>query len=383
MSKVVIKKCNDYILEDVKNHIFNSLELLGGLDNLINKDANVFVKFNCVGPFSKDQGITTHPVIIEAVLQLIKTRTNNIIVGDNPATRDIIYTLKKNGIYDVLIRENVKILNGKDVKKIYNPSAKIYNEFEVSKEMAEADVLINLPKLKTHSLAYMTCAEKNFFGFIYGLNKAGWHVKASNPLEFGEAINDLYGAILESYKGKTIINICDGILGLEGEGPSSGGIKKNANAIITSLDAVSLDRIACELVSLDYKKCFITNIANNRGYGVSDLENIEILGNKLYEFNNIKFLAPKDSLSNIGLKFLKIKPLRNILLEHPKINTNLCIKCGECAKICPPHTMKLVKGKFPKLSQTKCIRCWCCAEVCPQNAIEKTKRPILGRIFFK
>lgn len=383
MSKVIIKKCNDYILNNVKKNIFESLNELGGLEKLIPNNANVFVKCNCVGPFNKDQGITTHPVIVEAVLQILKTKTNNITIGDNPATRDITYTLKKNGIYDIIVQENVKIVNGKDTKNIYNSKAKIYNKFEVSKEMVEADVLINLPKLKTHSLAYMTCAEKNFFGFIYGLDKAGWHVKASNPLEFGEAINDLYGAILETYNNKTIINICDGILGLEGEGPSSGGIKRQANAIITSLDAVSLDRIACELVHLDYKKCFITNIASSRNYGEGDLEKITIIGNPLDEFSDIKFQAPKDSLSNVGLRFLKFKPLRNILLEHPKINTDLCIKCGECAKICPPHTMVIKKGKYPKLNQTKCIRCWCCSEVCPQNAIEKSKRPLLGRIFFK
>lgn len=383
MSKVIIKKCDEYILDDIKNKISDSLEELGGITNLIPLNANIFIKCNCVGPFDKDLGITTHPTIVEAVLQLIKTRTNNIIIGDNPATRDITYTLKKNGIYDILLKENVKIVNGKDTKKIYNSKAKIYNEFEVSKEMVEADVLINLPKLKTHSLAYMTCAEKNFFGFIYGLDKAGWHVKTSNPLEFGEAINDLYGAILETYHNKIIINICDGILGLEGEGPSSGGIKKQANAIVTSLDAVSLDRVVCELVHLDYKKCFITNIASTRKYGEGNLEDITIIGNQLDEFSDIKFKAPKDSLSNVGLRFLKFKPLRNILLEHPKINTNLCIKCGECAKICPPHTMVIKKGKYPKLNQTKCIRCWCCGEVCPQNAIKKSKRPLLGRIFFK
>ena len=228
----------------------------------------------------------------------------------------------------------------------------------------------------------MTVAQKNFFGFIYGLNKAGWHVKANNPLEFGNAINDLYGAILEEFKDKTIINICDGILGLEGEGPSTGGISKKANAIITSLDAVSLDRVASEVVHLDSDKCFITKIADERKYGVGKLENIELLGDSLELFKNINFLAPKDSLGNFGLRILKIKPLRNILLEHPQIDTNLCIRCGECAKICPPHTMKIAPGKYPKLNNQKCIRCWCCAEVCPQNAISKSKRPFLGRIFF-
>ena len=246
--------------------------------------------------------------------------------------------------------------------------------------MIDTDVFINLPKLKTHSLAYITCAQKNLFGFIYGLNKSAWHIKASNPLQFGEAINDLYGAIQESFKGKTFLNICDGILGLEGEGPSTGGSPKKANTILTSLNAVSLDRIALEVMGLDYKKSFITRIANERGFGEIDLDNIEIIGDEIV---NNHFLAPKDSLSNAGLRFLKFKPLRNIFLEHPKIDHSKCIKCGECTRICPPKTMQIKKGEYPHLTSTKCIRCWCCSEVCPQNAISKTKRPILGKIFFK
>ena len=217
-----------------------------------------------------------------------------------------------------------------------------------------------------------------------GLNKSAWHVKANNPLEFGEAMNDLFGAILESFKKKNakMIHIADGIIGLEGEGPSTGGKPKQANAIIASLDAISLDRVACELVHLNPEKLFITNIAGERGYGESNIENIEIVGNQLTDFN-VFFEEPKDSLGNIGLRILKFKPLRNLILEHPVINHNKCIKCGECAKICPPKTMTIVKGEFPKLHNIKCIRCWCCQEVCPQNAIDKSKRPLLGRLIIK
>ena len=80
---------------------------------------------------------------------------------------------------------------------------------------------------------------------------------------------------------------------------------------------------------------------------------------------------------------MRFKFLRNLLLEHPVINKDKCIKCGECAKICPPKTMTIVKGQFPSLKNKNCIRCWCCAEVCPQNAIDKNKRPLIGRILLK
>lgn len=387
MTQVAIKKCNEYNLDLIYENITKSIDLINITNKpLIKENDKVFIKLNLVGPFEKEKGITTHPVFLKAVIKYVKKYTNNITVGDNPAVRDQIFTMKKTGIYDVIEEEKVKILDQKNIKTITYSNYKVYNKFDITSEMVDCDVLINLPKLKTHSLAYMTCAQKNFFGTIYGLNKSAWHVKASNPLEFGEAINDLYGAILEQMKDKIIIHICDGIIGLEGEGPSSAGITKKANIMLTSFDAVSLDRIACEVTKLNQEKLFITNIASERKIGEGDINNIEILGDSLADFNDLSFLEPKDSLSNFGLRILKIKPLRNILLEHPVIDESKCIKCGQCEKICPPKTM-LIKRKdgtvsFPKLKPINCIRCWCCAEVCPQNAITKSKRPILGRILF-
>ena len=130
-------------------------------------------------------------------------------------------------------------------------------------------------------------------------------------------------------------------------------------------------------------KNVINQIANERKYGEGNLENINILGDSLDEFKDINFIPPKDSLSNIGLKILKIRFLRNLLLEHPIIDKNKCIKCGECAKICPPKTMTIKPKQTPSLKSINCIRCWCCAEVCPQNAISKSKRPLIGKIILK
>ncbi len=384
MSIVSLIKCETYEQEILNQKIIEAIDYLGGFNNIIKKDSKVFIKLNLVGPFDKDKGITTHPEFVRSIIRNVKKFTNNIIIGDNPAVRDQIFTMKKCGIYEIIKEENIKILDQKKLTVIHNDNYKIYSDFEVTKEMIDCDLLINLPKLKTHSLAYMTVCEKNFFGTIYGLNKSAWHVKANNPLQFGNAINDLYGAILQNFKknNKKILNICDGILGLEGEGPSTGGKPKFVHAILASFDAISIDSVACKLVNLDYNKLFITKIANQRGYGEGDLENISIVGNKLSDFN-ITFEAPKDSLSNVGLRILQYKFMRNLMLEHPKIIHDKCIKCGECIKICPPKTMNIKDKNFPKLNKISCIRCWCCQEVCPQNAIIKSKRPILGKILLK
>ncbi|HHU55182.1 MAG TPA: DUF362 domain-containing protein [Acholeplasmataceae bacterium] len=381
-TKVALINCFNYELEELKTKIKDALDLIGGLET-IPQNARVLIKPNCLGPFHYSQAITTHPVFVQAVIQIVKTRTNNIIVGDNPATKNLIYTLKKNGIYDVIENEKVEILKGDIFTTIYNEEGKIYHEFEVSKQMIDVDIMINLPKLKTHALMYLTCAQKNLFGLIYGLNKASWHVKAPNPLVFAEAFNDFYGAILNSYQNKKIINICDGIIGLEGEGPSTSGFPKEAGAILASFDAISLDRVAIEIAGLEYDKYVLNQIGSKRGLGVGNLKDIEIVGEKINTFENIKFVPATNPLSIRSLRLLKFKRLRNLVLEHPVIDKQKCIKCGECAKICPPKALTIKKGSYPKLNKTSCIRCWCCSEVCPQNAINKSERPLLGKILLK
>ena len=379
MSIVALKRCEDYDLDLVTNKINAIFDLLGGIDKYIKKDAKVFIKCNCVGPFAPDMGITTHPVFVEAVIKVIKNKTDNIILGDNPATRDILFTLKKTKIFPLLEKYNIKMLDQSQIVTIHNDNAKVYSSFEVSKEIIDCDILINLAKLKTHTLTYMTGCHKNYFGLIYGLNKAGWHVKANNPVDFAIAFNDLYGALLQSFKNKVILNFTDGILGLELDGPSTGGRPKMANAILASTDAVSCDVVACQLVNLDANKLILAKEAEERKIG--DFSNIEIVGDNLSSFD-VHFDPPTNNIGGKGLALLRKPIFRNALLEHPKVDHSKCIRCGECAKICPPHTMKIKPKEFPRLKASKCIRCWCCAEVCPQNAIYKSNRPLIGKIVF-
>jgi uncharacterized protein (DUF362 family)/Pyruvate/2-oxoacid:ferredoxin oxidoreductase delta subunit len=382
MSKVALLRCESYDLNQVMEKIETAIGHLGGLAAFVKKDAKVFVKLNCVGPFSPELGITSHPVFVQAIIRLLKRFTADITVGDNPATRDQIYTLKKCGLYDMLVAENVKIFAGNDTVIIENPAAKYFRQFEVARAMVEPDILINVPKLKTHSLTYMTVAQKNLFGLIYGLNKAGWHVKAKSPLEFAEALSDLYGAILHAFARKMILHICDGIIGIEGDGPSTAGQTKHAGMILASTDAISLDRVAVEAVSLNHRDFHMNKIAGERGYGESDIDKIAIVGDPITAFTGTRFKAPENQYNSFIFKMLKVRRLRNVLLEHPVVIPDSCIRCGECVKICPPKVMT-IRQVYPAADRSGCIRCWCCMEVCPQNAITKSKRPLLGRILLR
>lgn len=380
--KVYIKYSKDY--NDIQDKVDYLLDSVLDNGSLIKEGMTIFLKTNALAPHPASKAITTHPSVVQAVIRYLKKYNVRIIVGDNPATKEMSLVYKVNGTQKVVDEESVELANNSDLKVINSPNYTRYKDFNVSRQIVEADILINLPKLKTHGLAYFTGAEKNLFGLIYGLEKAQWHVKSSTPLEFGEAIADLYGAIKHEMKDKILVNLMDGIEGLEGEGPSTGGNKKEANVLLASKDAVALDRVAMEITKLDYKKSFISIITNNRGLGEFDLNNIEIEGDDISLFKDVKFTPAK--VEEVGIRAIKMLNKYNIkrfILEHPKFDSSKCIKCGECKKICPPQAISIEKGKTPKVNKSKCIRCWCCAEVCPVNAISKSSRPLIGKIFFK
>ena len=379
---VYVKYCESYAnIQNEVNYLLDNV-----LDNgqVIKDNMTVFLKTNALAPHPASRAITTHPSVVRAVIHYFKKYNVKIIVGDNPATKEMKTVYKVNGTLDVIEEEKVNLANNKDLKLISAKEYKRYRDFNVSREIVEADILVNLPKLKTHGLAYFTGAQKNLFGTIYGLEKAQWHVKSSSPLEFGEAMSDLYSAIKNEMKNKIMVNLMDGIEGLEGEGPSTGGSKKEARVLLSSKDAIALDRVAMEIVKLDYKKSFISILSRERGLGEFNLDNINIIGDSLELFKDVKFVpAQVEEMKIRSLKLINKYNIKNLVLEHPKFDKSKCIKCGECKKICPPQAIKIEEGKTPCVSKNKCIRCWCCAEVCPVNAISKSKRPLIGRIFFK
>ena len=381
MVNVFLKHCPNYDFDLLKEVIRDALNSTSFVN--IKKDDTVFLKVNCLGPYREELAITTNPIFLKAVIELVKEKTLNILVGDNPASRDIIFCLKKNGMYDVICEENVKVFNPLEQVEIINNDAKNFRSFMVSKQIVECDYLINIPKLKTHALTYFTCAQKNLFGLIYGLNKSSWHVKAPTPLDFANAIADLYGAIIDHFGKDHIINICDAIDCLEGEGPGPSGSKCFVGAVLAANDALALDKVAIEVAGLDYNSYALGKGLVNTNYGETNLDNITIIGDEIESFNNIHIKEPDKKVTSSITKLVNHKFIRNLCLEHPLVDKNKCVKCGECAKMCSSHAMTILKGEYPKLKSKKCIRCWCCSEVCPQSAIKKSNRPLIGKILFK
>jgi len=353
MSEVSIVCCRDYDPDRVYESVKQSVDLVGGIEKFVQPGQKVLLKPNLLKAAMPEEAVTTHPVFVQAVIRLVKTRTKEIFVGDSPGgliKTETVYD--KCGLTKIAARENVKLVKFDQISKIEGvPFAKIKDE---------VDVLISLPKFKTHNLTTITAAIKNVFGLVPGLHKVQCHKQAPNFRAFAKLLVNIYRL------ARPQLNIVDGILAMEGEGPASGS-PRQVGLVLASADAVAVDSVICRLIGLDPFSVPSVKFAAELSLGEADLKNIKILGEDLAKVRVEDFKLPKIlelyKLPNIALKII----CRFIPLAM-KIDERKCSRCLMCKNICPQQAIQEVGGKL-SVDFKKCILCLCCSEVCPQNAV--------------
>jgi uncharacterized protein (DUF362 family)/Pyruvate/2-oxoacid:ferredoxin oxidoreductase delta subunit len=382
--RVALRACPTYDREAVEAAVRTCLDALGGLESLVRPGSRVFCKVNLLVPAAPERAISTHPEVVRAVVREIRRLGGVPLVGDSPAIAATRTALRKSGILAVVEDEKVEVPDLEPVVRLENPDGRCFRHFEVSKAIAECDVIFNLPKLKTHGLTYMTCATKNLFGLVPGAEKARWHLKAPTPEEFAVLVCDLYGAVLRRFDGgRRLVHLLDGILAMEGEGPGTGGRARPLGALLASYDATALDRVACAIAGLGFDRLVVVHEAIARGMGEGRLDRIPVVGDPLDRWADVRFVPPPGSAAASGpvTRLMRNSWVRNRLLERPILMVAKCSGCLRCENICPAKAITS-SGKPPRpaIDLKKCIRCYCCAEVCPDAAMRKSRTPLLGRL---
>jgi uncharacterized protein (DUF362 family) len=364
---VAVEACSTYERDAVDAAVKACLHSLGGLEPLVRPGARVFCKVNLLVPAAPERAVSTHPEVVRAVVRQIRRLGGVPLVGDNPAMASTEAALRKSGILAVLGEEKVEAPDLGPVVRLENPQGKSFRSFEVSKAIAECDLLLNLPKLKTHALTYMTCAMKNCFGLIPGTDKARWHLRAQSPEEFAIFVCDLYGALLRHFQGeRRMLHLCDGILAMEGDGPGTSGHPRELGALLASFDATALDRVACAIAGLDAGRLVVVREARARGLGEGNLERIRCVGTPIGTFGEVRFVPPHGSAisQGLGARVIRSPWLKNQILERPTLAAGKCGGCGKCKDICPAGAIPLRGNPAkPDVALKTCIRCYCCAEV--------------------
>jgi uncharacterized protein (DUF362 family)/Pyruvate/2-oxoacid:ferredoxin oxidoreductase delta subunit len=360
--KVSIAKCDTYDRKKVELAVEKALSHLGGISQFVRKGDKVLLKVNLLIGKAPEEAVTTHPAVVKAIIRQVIKAGGKPSVGDSPSASsfhsfETVATLA--GIKKVCDELKVPLLELNEPVETKYPEGIVSKSFMLSSKLKGFNVIINMPKLKTHSLTIFTGAVKNLFGTISGGHKAAYHVSAQDSHRFTGMLLDLYDTV------KPSLNIMDGVIGMEGNGPSGGNPKK-VGVIIAGSNAIAVDAVATTIVGIyDYVPLF--KIAKERKLPGAHPSTITVLGETIANVKIPKIAMPEPFSYAMAPKFMK-NFVRDNFVKRPVLVESLCIGCASCANICPKKAITMVSHR-PEFDYNKCIRCYCCQEVCPQKAI--------------
>jgi uncharacterized protein (DUF362 family) len=270
---VSLTRCIDYKETDVEQAIAQQFSLLGGIERFVKRGDIVLLKPNFIAPKPRHCATQTDPAIIIAIAKLLKDFGCKPFVGDSPAwanvfacakTLDLEAPLKK---LDVPIRQ----LNKPVKRQIAGVNVGI------SSLALDADVIINLPKFKSHQQLVATFAVKNMFGCVSGKWKAYWHfAKGGNETKFCEFLIEIYKHLAPA------LTIIDAVIVMDGPGPINGRARP-LGWLIGGTDPIACEIVCSRLINLDPNTLPIFRTAKKAGFGNSNPGSIEIAGDPLPE----------------------------------------------------------------------------------------------------
>ncbi|NER52244.1 MAG: DUF362 domain-containing protein, partial [Symploca sp. SIO1A3] len=234
MSSVSLIRADSYEQQELRSSLETLLEPWGGMGAFVKKGNRVLLKPNLLTAGRPGKECITRPEIVCCVAQLVQEVGGKPFFGDSPAFGSARGVAESNGYLPMMESVNLPIVEFHGQR--YHTVSESFNHLRLSKEAMEADVVINLPKIKSHMQLTLTMGVKNLFGCVPGKMKAWWHMEAGkDESRFGEMLVETARAIAPE------LTIIDGIIGHEGNGPS-GGEPRGLNLLGASEDVFALDR---------------------------------------------------------------------------------------------------------------------------------------------
>ncbi|RLA84151.1 MAG: (4Fe-4S)-binding protein, partial [Deltaproteobacteria bacterium] len=217
------------------------------------------LKPNLLRASSPEKGVTTHPALVRVLSEMVRDVGARPVIADSPSLGPWILVAKTTGMAEVAKGTGAELLNLDRAVTVHTPSEFSFRILELAKEVFEVDCIINIPKLKTHSMTLLTLGVKNLFGCVPGFRKSSWHLKAGTDREFFAAL------LLEiSLLIKPSLTVLDAIWGMEGNGPTSGN-PRFVGRILASADPLALDRVVVEALGLEPDSLPTLRVARKRG----------------------------------------------------------------------------------------------------------------------
>ena len=243
MSTVSLIRATSYDLDTLRSSIEAVLEPLGGMAAIVKPGDRVLLKPNLLTGSRPTKECVTRKEIVYCVAKLVQEVGGQPFLGDSPAFGSAQGVAKANGYLPLAEELGLPIVefSGKRFESV----GEDFENFRLSKEAMDADVVINLPKVKSHLQLTMTLGIKNLFGCVPGKMKAWWHLEAGKDAKrFGTMLVETALTIAPE------LTLIDGIIGHSGNGPSAG--EPQALGVLgASTDVIALDAALLAIVNVD------------------------------------------------------------------------------------------------------------------------------------
>jgi len=369
MARVLILKCENYQPNELKAKIE---KIFSYFPQAVKPNEKILIKPNLLSAHLPEETVTTHPEFVRVVAKVIKNIGAQPTIGDSPSGIEKVEKVWEiTGMKKIAQEENIELVNftHSSVREFSSqnfPGKKIY----LTDAAFEVDGIISLPKLKTHGLTTFTTGIKNLYGLVPGMIKTDYHRLAYNSQLFAQLLSEILTVV------KPRLTITDGIVGMDGNGPVVGRIR-NFGLILASDDVVALDTVVCEIIGLKKEFVPLLKFCEDKKLGETNLEKIEIVGEKLGDCKIRDFILPPTHLINY-LPQSVASILSDFIWFRPGINQTKCELCLKCYESCPVKAIKLISSanrgrkekKYLWIDHKECINCFCCSEVCPYGAVE-------------
>jgi uncharacterized protein (DUF362 family)/NAD-dependent dihydropyrimidine dehydrogenase PreA subunit len=359
-SVVAAVRCPDYSAPAVERAVRAALAALGGISAHVRPGQTVLLKPNLLSARLPEQAVTTHPALMTALVRLCQEAgAARVWIGDSPAGQHAEAVL-----WEQTGMAAVAAATGAELKSFHGPlrtRSCAGLDLPSPAWLDEVDVLITVPKLKTHILTILTGAVKNQYGLVAGQAKANFHSHFPAPVAMSQFLAQLFGVF------RPHLAVMDAVVAMEGEGPANGR-PKFVGLILAGTDAVAVDAAAARVLNLAPARIPLLREAALRGFG--NLNDLELVGDGTAVLDAARL---KPSLARFlqGIPEPLFRLVTRLVRWRPRIDRRLCNGCGICARTCPRSAIYWQPGGGPPagIDAARCILCMCCAESCPRHAI--------------
>lgn len=329
----------------------------------IESGMRVLIKPNFLAPAPPERAMTTHPLVLRAVVEHVLAKGGRPLVGDSPGRGSFERLLREGGYAQALAGLDVEVRPFRDTVKV--DIGEPFGRIHLAREAVQADLVVNVPKLKTHTMMLLTLGVKNLFGCVVGLAKPQWHMRSGIDRQvFARLLVQICRAV------NPAVTLVDGVLAMEGQGPGRSGTPRRIGVLVAGVSAPAVDAAICRLLGVrpDELPTLAAALAAGMIAGEPQVRGRlpGVPGFRLPVLGPLTF-GPR--------RFQGL--MRRHLVQRPVADAARCRMCGECWRCCPAKAIH-PDAEAPAFDYDRCIRCYCCVEMCPHAAL-RTAETVPGR----